>query len=159
MIDFLSTLSFSSPWILLGLVAIPLIWIVLRAIPPTPVRHIFPPVILLIGIRDFKHSSDKMPWWLLLLRSTTLIVLIIGMAGPTLNKQTLKVGNSNTLIILDGSWAAAQAWTETVERVNEELSRAGRRGVCSCVHTTRQPKPRGGRPTGTPLDYSKHSPR
>ena len=129
MIGLLSILSFGAPWVLLGLVGIPLIWIMLRAIPPAPIRRIFPAVVLLLGIKGHKHSSDKTPWWLLLLRSMTLATVIIGMAGPMLNKQALRDGKSNILIILDGSWASAQAWSQTLENMTDELSRLDRQGV------------------------------
>ena len=72
MIASLATLSFTAPWILLGLSVIPLIWIFLRAIPPAPLRRIFPAVVLLLGLKDKTQTSDSTPWWLLLLRSLAL---------------------------------------------------------------------------------------
>ena len=64
----LGTLTFLSPWILAGLIALPILWWLLRAIPPSPRTQVFPGVRLLLGLEDEERQSDKTPWWLLLLR-------------------------------------------------------------------------------------------
>ena len=45
-----STIGFTAPWLLLGLLALPLLWILLRAVPPAPIRRSFPGVALLLGL-------------------------------------------------------------------------------------------------------------
>ncbi len=45
-------IGFLSPWLLLGLLALPVLWIILRAVPPAPIRRRFPGVALLLGLRD-----------------------------------------------------------------------------------------------------------
>ena len=40
----LGSLSFAAPWVLLGLLALPLLWFFLRLMPPAPRRVVFPPV-------------------------------------------------------------------------------------------------------------------
>ncbi len=129
MIAVLTSLSFATPWVLLGLLVIPWIWILLRAIPPAPLRLIFPAVVLLLGLKDRIQTSDRTPWWLLLLRSLALASLIIGMAGPGLNRQSLSPASPDILIVLDGSWAAGQAWSKVPEQVEIEIARAMQRGV------------------------------
>ena len=129
MIASLATLSFTAPWILLGLSVIPLIWIFLRAIPPAPLRRIFPAVVLLLGLKDKTQTSDSTPWWLLLLRSLALTALIIGMAGPGLNRQKPSSASPDILVVVDGSWAAGQAWSKVPEQVEEEVSQAVQRDV------------------------------
>ena len=42
-------LGFSAPWLLLGLIALPILWILLRAVPPAPIRRRFPGVALLLA--------------------------------------------------------------------------------------------------------------
>ena len=64
-----SAIGFTAPWLLLGLLALPLLWILLRAVPPAPIRRVFPGVALLLGLRDEDVQADKTPWWLLLLRA------------------------------------------------------------------------------------------
>ena len=61
-------LAFTAPTLLLGLLALPVLWFLLRAVPPAPIRRRFPGVILLLGLQDDDNEADKTPWWLLLLR-------------------------------------------------------------------------------------------
>ena len=74
--------GFAVPVLLWGLLALPLLWWLLRAVPPAPVRRRFPGVALLLGLRDDKPEADKTPWWLLLLRMLAIGAVIIGFAWP-----------------------------------------------------------------------------
>ena len=69
----------------MGLVALPILWLLLRAVPPAPIRRRFPGVALLLGLKDEETETDKTPWWLLLLRLLAVAAAIIGFAGPVLN--------------------------------------------------------------------------
>ncbi|KKM70275.1 hypothetical protein LCGC14_1442330, partial [marine sediment metagenome] len=73
----LGPIGFTAPWLLLGLLALPILWILLRAVPPAPVRRLFPGVALLLGLDDDAQESDRTPWWLLLLRSGAIAALIL----------------------------------------------------------------------------------
>ena len=64
----LGPLAFANPWLLLGLPLLPILWILLRTVPPAPVRRLFPGVALLLGLTDDEVQTDRTPWWLLLLR-------------------------------------------------------------------------------------------
>jgi Aerotolerance regulator N-terminal len=64
----LGPIGFVTPWLLLGLIALPVLWLLLRAVPPAPIRRLFPGVALLLGLTDDTTETDKTPWWLLLLR-------------------------------------------------------------------------------------------
>ena len=59
------SLGFTAPWLLLGLIALPILWFLLRAVPPAPIRRLFPAVTLLLGLEDDENETDKTPWWLL----------------------------------------------------------------------------------------------
>ena len=48
----LGPIGFTAPWILLGLLVLPILWFVLRAVPPAPIRRRFPGVALLLGLTD-----------------------------------------------------------------------------------------------------------
>jgi hypothetical protein len=78
----LSSLAFTSGWLLLGLITLPILWLLLRAVPPAPIRRRFPGVALLLGLTDNESQSDRTPWWLLLLRLAAVAAVIIGFAGP-----------------------------------------------------------------------------
>ena len=103
-----SMIGFTAPWLLLGLLALPLLWILLRAVPPAPIRRSFPGVALLLGLRDETVQADKTPWWLLLLRALVMACLIIGLAGPIGNPAPVEKTQSKLLVILEGSWADAE---------------------------------------------------
>ena len=80
-------LAFATPLALLALLALPILWWILRAVPPAPIRRRFPGVALLLGLRDDDSQTDKTPWWLLALRIAALAAAIIGFSGPVLNPQ------------------------------------------------------------------------
>tara|TARA_R110002049_G_scaffold44333_5_gene130084 strand:+ start:134198 stop:136972 length:2775 start_codon:yes stop_codon:yes gene_type:complete len=122
-------IGFTAPWLLLALLALPILWLILRAVPPAPIRRRFPGVALLLGLKDDESVSDRTPWWLLLLRMLAVAAIIIGLAGPVLNPQTDQAQDDGPLlIVLDGSWAGAARWPQQMEALEAQLTRAGRAG-------------------------------
>ena len=121
-------LAFATPWLLLGLVALPVLWWLLRAVPPAPIRRRFPAVTLLLGLRDEETESDRTPWWLLLLRCLAVAALIVGFAGPVLNPRDAREGAGPLLILMDGSWASAQDWGLRRDKAAELLDVARQAG-------------------------------
>ena len=97
----IGTIGFLFPWLLLTLVALPILWIILRAVPPAPIRRVFPGVTLLLGLKDEEQTSDRTPWWLLLLRMIALAALIIGLAGPC-SKSTQRRDRARACVDRDG---------------------------------------------------------
>ncbi|MBC7142176.1 MAG: BatA domain-containing protein, partial [Rhodobacteraceae bacterium] len=124
----LGPVGFTVPWLLWGLVVLPLLWFLLRAIPPAPIRRRFPGVALLVGLRDEDQQADRTPWWLLLMRMLAVAAIIAGFAGPVLNPEEEPAGAGPLLILTDGSWASARDWTRTTARIASALSEAGRAG-------------------------------
>ncbi|NNK65183.1 MAG: DUF4159 domain-containing protein [Rhodobacteraceae bacterium] len=124
----LGTLGFTAPWLLLGLAALPILWFLLRAVPPAPIRRMFPAVTLLLGLEDEQTETDKTPWWLLLLRTLAIAAVIIGFAGPVLNPQTERTGAGPLLVMIDGTWADARDWGQRIERLDMLLAEASRNG-------------------------------
>lgn len=124
----LSSLGFASPWLLAGLLALPVLWWLLRATPPAPTRRRFPAVTLLLGLRDTETTPDKTPWWLLALRLLAIALLIIGFAGPALSPDGRAAGDRPLRVIVDGTWAGAPDWQRRADKVEELLGAAGRSG-------------------------------
>ncbi len=123
----LGGIGFTAPWLLVALLALPILWLILRAVPPAPIRRRFPGVALLLGLKDDESVSDRTPWWLLLLRMLAVAAIILGLAGPVLNPETDQAeGNGPLLIVLDGSWAGATRWPQQTEAIDAQLSRAAR---------------------------------
>jgi hypothetical protein len=124
----LGPVGFVTPWLLLALIALPILWLLLRAVPPAPIRKRFPGVALLLGLKDEEAETDKTPWWLLLLRILAVAAVIIGFAGPVLNPDNRVGGTGPLLIVVDGSWADAGDWTERVEKAEALVEEAGAGG-------------------------------
>ncbi|MFN3210386.1 MAG: DUF4159 domain-containing protein [Roseovarius sp.] len=124
----LGPIGFAAPWLLVALAALPILWLILRAVPPAPIRRRFPGVALLLGLRDDDSVSDRTPWWLLLLRMLAVAAVIIGLAGPILNPQADAQANRSgpLLIVLDGSWASARDWPAQQALLESQLAEAGR---------------------------------
>ncbi len=120
----LGNIGFTAPWLLLGLIALPILWLLLRAVPPAPIRRRFPGVALLLGLADNESQTDRTPWWLLLLRLLAVAAVIIGFAGPVLNPQHARDGRGNLVILVDASWAGAGQWRDKMDRIDTLLSEA-----------------------------------
>ena len=125
----LGGVGFTAPWILLALGALPMLWLLLRAVPPAPIKRHFPGVALLLGLKDDETVSDRTPWWLLLLRMLAIAAIIIGLAAPVLNPEAEQAeGDGPILFVLDGSWAGATRWPQQQEAIEAQLTRASRLG-------------------------------
>ena len=124
----LGPIGFTAPWLLLGLIALPILWLLLRAVPPAPIRRMFPGVAVLLGLTDDETQTDRTPWWLLLLRTIAIAAAIIGFAGPVLNPKVETAGNGPLLVLVEGGWAEAQDWTRRMDRIEVLLDEAGQAG-------------------------------
>jgi hypothetical protein len=125
-------LAFAQPLVLLGLAALPVLWWLLRLIPPRPRRINFPPTRLLFDIAPKDETPARTPWWLTLLRLLLTALIIFAAAGPLWNPPIATSGGSGPLMLLiDDGWAAAASWDARV-RTGEELivrAEADQRGV------------------------------
>lgn len=127
--------AFAAPWLLLGLIVLPILWLLLRAVPPAPIRRRFPGVALLLGLTDEDSQTDKTPWWLLLLRTLAVAAVIIGFAGPVLNPQDDTPGTGPLLVVVDGTWADARDWPRRIDRIDAALDEAARDGRPAAIVT------------------------
>ncbi|WP_428408761.1 DUF4159 domain-containing protein [Hyphococcus sp.] len=120
----MGALSFTSPLILLGLLALPLIWLLLRATPPSPKRENFPAFIILRQLKTAEETPDRTPWWLLLMRLLLAALIILGLAGPVLNAPAPGAQTGPMLVVIDNSWAAAQHWRTRQDALREAAAEA-----------------------------------
>lgn len=136
-------LGFTTPWLLLGLLALPVLWVILRAVPPAPIRRLFPGVVLLLGLKDEEQVTDRTPWWLLLLRMLAVAAVIIGMAGPVLNPDRGEgaEGDGPLLVVMDASWASAADWRARMISLDGLLAEAGRDGRPVALMRLTNPEP------------------
>jgi hypothetical protein len=124
----LGPIGFTAPWLLVALAALPILWLILRAVPPAPIRRRFPGVALLLGLRDDDSVTDRTPWWLLLLRMLAVAAIIIGLAGPVLNPRAEgeQARTGPLLIVMDASWASGRDWPAQADLLESMLAEAGR---------------------------------
>ena len=64
----LGSVAFASPWLLVAIAALPIIWWLLRVTPPAPRRISFPAIRLLLGLAPREETPAHTPLWLILLR-------------------------------------------------------------------------------------------
>ncbi|MCB1407262.1 MAG: BatA domain-containing protein, partial [Rhodobacteraceae bacterium] len=124
----LDALGFSAPVLLYALLALPILWWLLRAVPPAPVRRRFAGIALLLGLREDDPESQRTPWWLLVLRIGALAALIVALAGPVLNPVRQAPGQGPLLVVMDASWASARDWPRRIDRLGRALDEAQRAG-------------------------------
>ncbi|AWB47525.1 LytTR family transcriptional regulator [Gemmobacter aquarius] len=129
----LGPVGFTAPLLLIGLIALPILWFLLRAVPPAPIRRRFPGVALLLGLTDDKAETDRTPWWLLLLRMAAIAAAIIAFAGPVLNPEQRQPGTGPLLVVFDASWADARDWPRRIDRATTLLDEAARQGRPTAV--------------------------
>src|SRR6202795_470450 len=125
-------LSFAEPFLLLGLLSLPVVWWLLGVMPPRPRRIEFPPTRLLFDIAPKEETPSRTPWWLTLLRLLAAALVIIAAAGPIWNPQTGLAGSRAPLVILvDDGWSAASSWDTRIKAADELIADADndRRGV------------------------------
>jgi len=125
-------LTFAEPLLLLGLLSLPVLWWLLRVMPPRPRRVEFPPTRLLFDIAPKEETPSRTPWWLTALRLLAAALVILAAAGPIWNPQTGLAGSNTPLVILlDDGWSAAASWDTRVKAADELIANADsdRRGV------------------------------
>src|SRR3954470_19128619 len=126
-------LSFAEPMLLLGLLSLPVLWWVLRVMPPRPRRLEFPPTRLLFDIAPREETPARTPWWLTALRLMAAALVILAAAGPVWNPQTglAAATRAPLVILLDDGWSAASSWDIRIRAADELVAKADndRRGV------------------------------
>jgi hypothetical protein len=135
----LSALSFGTPWILAALVALPILWWLLKVTPPQPRRILFPPIRLLLGLTDEEQTPAHTPWWLLLLRLVAAGLLILALADPLLGRAVKILGDGPLVLVVDNGWAAAKNWDQRQTLIADLLRAAGDRPVA--IVPTANPSP------------------
>ncbi|MBM3623094.1 MAG: DUF4159 domain-containing protein [Alphaproteobacteria bacterium] len=125
----LGTLAFATPWMLALLLSLPVIYFLLRLMPPAPKLIRFPAIRLLLGLEPEEQTPVRLPWWLLLLRLLLVTLLILALARPLLNPQAELPGSGPLVLAIDDGWSAAPNWSvmqRHAERLTERAERAKR---------------------------------
>src|SRR5262245_3894672 len=118
-------LGFAQPLVLLGLLSIPILWWLLRLIPPTPRRIDFPPTRLLFEIRPREETPQRTPWWLTLLRLVLATLVILAAAGPLWNPPVETASARAPLaLLIDDSFVVAGTWDARMRMASDLTARA-----------------------------------
>jgi hypothetical protein len=118
-------IGFTSPLLLLALLALPILWWLLRLVPPRPRRIAFPPTRILMEIEPKEETPARTPWWLTLLRLVLAALIIIAAAGPIWNPPLAGTRESGPIVLLvDSGWTAAAHWNERMRAADAIVTRA-----------------------------------
>jgi hypothetical protein len=132
----LGNLAFLAPAWLFALLALPVLWWLLRVTPPAPRRIAFPPIRLLLELIPREETPARTPWWLLLLRLVIAAAIILALAEPLLNPQTRLPGSGPVIIVVDDGWAAGRGWDQRKKSMQAILDRAERAGRSTMLLAT-----------------------
>jgi hypothetical protein len=118
-------LAFAQPLLLLGLLSLPILFWLLRLVPPRPRRIEFPPARLLFDIVPKEETPARTPWWLTLLRLSLAALVIFAAAGPLWNPPVAGIDRTAPLaILIDDGYAAAATWDARLRTADEMIGRA-----------------------------------
>src|ERR1700722_7855781 len=118
-------LGFAEPLVLVGLLTLPVLWWLLRLIPPRPRRIDFPPTRLLLEIAPKEETPARAPWWLTLLRLALAALVIIAAAGPQWNSPVAGINSTAPIaLMIDDGGTAASNWDARLRTADDILARA-----------------------------------
>ncbi len=133
-------LAFAAPALLAGLIALPVIWWLLRATPPRPKEEIFPPLRILARVLKTEETPQKSPWWLTALRLLIAALIIAALAGPLWNPRERVVAESGALALaIDNGWASATDWPDRVATAQDLIGEAAGDGQPILLAFTAEP--------------------
>ena len=123
-------LAFGAPAILFGLIALPVIWWLLRLTPPRPQAEPFAPLAILARVLKPEETPAHSPWWLTALRLLVAALIILALSEPVLNPRDKTLATSGPLVlVIDNGWATAPEWDDRVAAAEDLLAEARDAGV------------------------------
>ncbi len=131
----LGAFTFMAPWALAAGAALPIVWLLLRLMPPAVRRIDFPAARLLFNLERTERTPARTPPWLVALRIGLLILAILGLADPVLSARR---GESEgpLVVVFDDGWAAANKWDARLQALRNLLERAEHRSQQVALVTT-----------------------
>ncbi|KKJ77725.1 hypothetical protein WH95_04560 [Kiloniella litopenaei] len=117
----LGIIGFLNPWLLLGLMTLPVVWLILRITPPAPKKITFPALRLLFGLQGSSSKPQKTAWWLILLRILILLLLILALSEPVYAPIKRADNDYNTLVLVDNDWASTNSWPQQLGTLRSML--------------------------------------
>ena len=117
-----------APMALFALLALPVIWWVLRATPPAPKAAELPSLRLLDDIAPREETPVRTPWWVWLIRTLAVLAAILGLSQPVYSPAgSGTAGESGSvLVVVDNGWLSAPRWGEITNAASATLDSGGR---------------------------------
>lgn len=132
----LGPLVFASPWLLVALASLPILWWLLRVTPPSPRLLAFPPTRLLLALKPQEETPARTPLWLILLRMLIAALIIFAVARPLLNPGAALHGSGPLILVIDDGWGSAVDWPRRMLAVDGLIDRAEREEKTVRILTT-----------------------
>ena len=117
-----------APLALIGLLSLPVIWLVLRSTPPSPRSVALPSLRLLDGISAREETPARTPWWVLLIRMLAAAVACLGLSLPVYAPGAVSGPSPEgpVLIVVDNGWTSAPRWGELMDAARSALDGSAR---------------------------------
>ena len=122
----LGPLAFVAPWVLVALAVVPLLWWLLKVVPPAPRLVKFPAIRLLFGLETDRRAAESTPPWLIALRIVLATLLILAISHPLVNPSHQSLARGDVLIVIDDGWAAARDWSARLDAIETILASSER---------------------------------
>ncbi|HTH17810.1 MAG TPA: BatA domain-containing protein, partial [Magnetospirillum sp.] len=123
----LGPLAFAAPWALGAIAVLPVLWWLLRVVPPAPRQIGFPAIRLMLGLEGNEDTTARTPWWVMALRLLLAFLLILAAAHPLLNPgRPMGSATGPLVLVVDDGWASARDWQARRTFLDETLTRAER---------------------------------
>lgn len=136
----------AAPWLLASLVvAVPLLWLLMRLTPPQPVQIRFPGTRLLQNLQPQQETPQNLPLWHRLLRIGAAVLATIGLAGVVLNPDVPLQGDGPLVLVVDNGWGAAHDWEARALEIEKMIDSADSDGRGVILLPTAPPR------DGTPV--------
>ena len=122
MLNTINNLAFSNHLALIGLFALPLVFYIIKLLPPAPKKMFFSSFYLIKSMEKVSVTKKNVPIWLLIYRIILITLIILFFSAPYLNIMNKK-NTSNTIknyvIIADIGWSMSKEWDKFKKIVSE----------------------------------------
>jgi len=135
----LGPIAFATPWILGALIVLPVLWWLLRLMPPSPRIVQFPAIRLLRDLVAREETPSRTPLWLLIMRLILAGLVILALAQPLLNPRAGLPGSGPVILVVDNGWGAGRDWQARQRAMADTVDQAERAGRDLIVLATAPP--------------------
>jgi len=121
LLNIINTLSLTNYYALLGLLALPLVFFIVKLFPPTPKKFFFSSFFLINKIEKVSVTKKKFPLWLIIFRIILITLIILFFCKPYLNISENKNSTEtvkNYIIVADIGWSISKEWDKFKNIVN-----------------------------------------